>query len=56
MRVNLSVQESLQEYKKTNMVVVKKLKKPIDEGWSELNGYTKSELAESTSENFNIRI
>lgn len=36
------------------MVVIKKLKKPIDEGWSEINTYAKSELAESTSENFNV--
>lgn len=56
-RINANVLEDLQGYKQTNIVVIKKLKQPVDEGWAALNGtttYRKNELAESTSDNFNF--
>lgn len=36
-RTNYSVNDELQGYKKVNRIVIKKLEKPLDEGWSELN-------------------
>ena len=51
-RVNSSVSAELQKFKKTNTFVIQKLKQPLDEGWAELHVHLKSELAESTSDNF----
>ena len=51
-RANATVTEELELYKKTNMLVIKKLKKPLDEGWSEIHTKAKSEMAESTTDNF----
>lgn len=49
---NSAVKERLDAYSKVNLIAIKKLRRPLDEGWVDLNVKKDLEGLESTAEGF----